>query len=73
MKRDKYPDVMQLEKLFANITCDLDEQGKLVTIIECIVCSKHIRLGYQKNRTRNGNSYNFNNTNFFHHLRTHFK
>lgn len=53
------------------VTTEYDNFGKLVGKIYCIVCAKPVRIGYIIHKTRNGNSYNFTNTNYFHHLRTH--
>lgn len=53
------------------VTTEFDSFGKLVGKIYCIVCSRPVRIGYIKHKTRNGDSYNFTNTNYFHHLRTH--
>lgn len=53
------------------VTTEYDELGKLVGKIHCVVCARPVRMGYLKHKTRNGESYHFTNTNYFHHLRTH--
>ncbi|XP_063707490.1 uncharacterized protein LOC134836170 isoform X3 [Culicoides brevitarsis] len=72
-KKATHPSLLNYSNAQAIVTVDFDETGKLVTIIECVICTKPIRIGYGKTMTRHGYSYNFTNTNFFHHLRTHFR
>lgn len=69
----QHPSLLSYNNSQAVVTVDFDEAGKLITIINCVICSKPIRIGYGKTMTRHGYSYNFTNTNFFHHLKTHFR
>lgn len=77
-KRDFFatrePNFENLETVLAkdtHVTTEYDDLGKLVGKIFCIVCLKPVRMGYLKHKRRNGETYHFTNTNYFHHLRTH--
>lgn len=60
-----------LETSSTAVTIDYDEAQKMVARIYCVICQRPIRIGYLKHNTRNGETYNFSNTNYFHHLKMH--
>lgn len=62
-----------LESSQTSVDIDFDEENKMVARILCVVCQRPIRIGYLKHKTRNGETYNFSNTNYFHHLKMHTK
>lgn len=53
------------------VSIEYDDTQKMIARIFCVICSRPIRIGYLKHNTRNGETYNFSNTNYFHHLKTH--
>ncbi|XP_063707489.1 uncharacterized protein LOC134836170 isoform X2 [Culicoides brevitarsis] len=55
------------------IEVDVDDAGKLYATIECVLCSKIIRIGFNRYKTLEGMKHRLNGGNFNSHLRNHFR
>lgn len=55
------------------VEVDVDDTGKLFATIECVLCNRNIRIGFNKYKTLEGLKHRLNSGNFNAHLRNHFR
>lgn len=61
------------ESIEPRIEVDVDDLGKLFATIECVLCNRNIRIGFNKYKTLEGLKHRLNSGNFNAHLRNHFR
>lgn len=53
------------------VQCQVEDSGKLIASVECVLCQKDIRIGFEK--AKNKLKYTFKRGNFDKHMKIHHK